>query len=123
MKTLNLHVDYIEWEGLKKALKNIDELSSKQDPAKKKVVEALVVMTAVEKGDSLETVEEYVKNIEDIVKQVKAENVVLYPYAHLSRNLGKPSVAIEILEEAEKKLKKAKIKVLGHLLDIIRVLN
>ncbi len=111
MKTLNLHVDYIEWEGLKKALKNIDELSSKQDPAKKKVVEALVVMTAVEKGDSLETVEEYVKNIEDIVKQVKAENVVLYPYAHLSRNLGKPSVAIEILEEAEKKLKKAKIKV------------
>ena len=35
MKTLNLHVDYIEWEGLKKALKNIDELSSNQDPVKK----------------------------------------------------------------------------------------
>jgi len=63
MKTLNLHVDYIEWEGLKKALKNIDELSSNQDPSKKRVEEALVVLTAIEKGDSLESVEEYVKNL------------------------------------------------------------
>ncbi len=111
MKTLNLHVDYIEWEGLKKALKNIDELSSNQDPVKKKVTEALVVMTAVEKGDNLDTVEEYVRNIKDILEQVKAENVVLYPYAHLSRNLGKPGIAIEILEETEKRLKKDKINV------------
>lgn len=110
MKTLNLHVDYIEWVGLKKALKNIDELK-KQDPSKKKVEEALVVLTAVEKEDSVATVDEYVKNIEEIATTVKTKNVVLYPYAHLSKNLGKPETAIQILNETEKRLKKDKFNV------------
>lgn len=105
MKTLNLHVDYIEWIGLKKALKNIDELK-KQDPSKKRVEEALVVLTAIEKGDSVATVEEYVKNIEEIATTVKTRNVVLYPYAHLSKNLGKPEIAIQILDETKKRLKR-----------------
>jgi len=50
MKTLNLHVDYIEWQPLKKALKSIDDLSE-QEKEKKRVEEALVVLTAVEKTD------------------------------------------------------------------------
>ena len=110
MKTLNLHVDYIEWEGLKKALKNIEDFSP-QDTSKKKVEEALVVLTAIEKNDSLEILEEYLQNIKDIAKQVKTKNIVLYPYAHLSKNLGKPKIAIEILEEAEKNLSKEKYNI------------
>jgi threonyl-tRNA synthetase len=105
MKTLNLHVDYIEWQGLKKALKNIEDYPT-QDISKKRVEEALVVLTAIEKNDSLEILPEYIKNIKEIAEQVKTKNIVLYPYAHLSSNLGKPSVAIEILEKAEKELKK-----------------
>ena len=111
MKTLNLHVDYIEWVGLKKAIKNIDELSKNQDPTKKRVDEALVILTAIEKGDSLESVKEYVNSIKEISEQVKTKNIVLYPYAHLSKNLGSPKIAIEILEQAEKELKKSKFKV------------
>ena len=51
MKTLNLHVDYIKFKPLKKALKSIEELSEK-DKKEKEIKEALVVLTAVEKGDS-----------------------------------------------------------------------
>ena len=51
MKTLNLHVDYIKFKPLKKALKSIGELSEK-DKKEKEVKEALVVLTAVEKGDT-----------------------------------------------------------------------
>jgi threonyl-tRNA synthetase len=104
MKTLNLHVDYIEWEGLKKALKSMDDLP--EDETKKtKVDEALVVMTAVEKADSMEMMEQYLENVKTIASQVGAKNVVLYPYAHLSSDLGKPELAINFLKTAEEKLK------------------
>ena len=110
MKTLNLHVDYIEWKGLKKALKNIEDFP-KQDISKKRVEQALVVLTAIEKPDSLEILNKYIKNIQEIAEQVKTKNIVLYPYAHLSKELGKPSIAIEILEAAEKELIKKKFTV------------
>ncbi len=105
MKTLNLHVDYVEWQGLKKALKSMDDLPPKEIE-KKRVENALVVLTAIEKNDSLETLPKYLENIKDIAGKVNTKNIVLYPYAHLSRDLGKPAIAVEILKEAEKELKK-----------------
>jgi threonyl-tRNA synthetase len=111
MKTLNLHVDYIKFKPLKKALKSIGELDEKER-AEKEIKEALVVMIAVEKGDSEKITEKLVENIEDISSQVKTKNVVLYPYAHLSKNLGSPETATEILNKAEEELVKKKYKVL-----------
>ncbi|MBT4376535.1 threonine--tRNA ligase [archaeon] len=108
MKTLNLHVDYIEWQALKKALKSIPDLTEKE---KHRTEEALVVLTAVEKNDSLEILPQYIQNIKDITEQIKTKTIVLYPYAHLSKNLGSPNTAIKILEEAEKELKKDGYKV------------
>ena len=107
MKILLLHTDYIKFKPLKKALKGIGELSEKEKEGKK-VEEALVVLTAVEKRDtdSKKIVEELVKNIKDVAKQVKAEKIVLYPYAHLSSSLANPESATKILSEAEKELKK-----------------
>jgi len=106
MKILTLHVDYINFKPLKKALKSIGELSE-LEKKEQKVSEALVVLTAVEKGDSVQvSVNEFVKNVKDIAGQVKAKNIVLYPYAHLSNNLSSPDIAIEILEKAGKELGK-----------------
>ncbi|MFH1152088.1 MAG: threonyl-tRNA synthetase editing domain-containing protein, partial [Nanoarchaeota archaeon] len=105
MKILLLHCDYIRFKPLKKALKNIGDLKDKEE---KKVEECLVVLTAVEKTDSdvKKIVEKYSENVADVAKQVKTKNIVLYPYAHLSKNLGSPEIAVKILEDAEKILKK-----------------
>jgi threonyl-tRNA synthetase len=105
MKTLNLHCDYIKFKGLKKALKKVDEIAPKQE-LEGSSKECLVVMIAVESGDSKGSVGELVKNVKDVASSVGAKNVVLYPYAHLSKDLGKPEVAVEVLNEAGKKLKK-----------------
>jgi len=106
MKILSLHVDYINFKPLKKALKKIADLDEKEK-AGQKVGESLVVLTAVEEGDVVkDAVKKLVENIEDITKQVKTKSVVLYPYAHLSSNLAKPEIAEEILKESEKELKK-----------------
>ena len=106
MKILSLHVDYINFKPLKKALKKIGALSETEKKGKKEG-ESLVILTAVEAGDSVEkSAKELVKNIEDIAKQVKTKNIVLYPYAHLSNTLASPEVAVGVLEKAEKELKK-----------------
>ncbi|NMB66807.1 threonine--tRNA ligase [Candidatus Woesearchaeota archaeon] len=107
MKILLLHCDYIKFKALKKALKNVEELSEKEKQ-EHLVKEALVVLTAVEKRDFNvdEIVKKLVENIKDVMNQVKAERIVLYPYAHLSRDLASADLAVEILKQAEKELSK-----------------
>ncbi|MEK6760881.1 MAG: threonine--tRNA ligase [Nanoarchaeota archaeon] len=107
MKVLFLHVDYIKFKPLKKALKNPPELTEKEKK-EQRVDDALVAMISVEKSDSdvKKVVSELARNVKDIADQVKAKNVVLYPYAHLSSSLSSPEIAIKVLEESEEKLKK-----------------
>jgi len=103
MKILSLHCDYIKFKPLKKALKRVEPLSEKEKKGDR-VKEALVILTAVEKGDS--SWKDLVENIKEIAKQVNAKNIVLYPYAHLSSDLASPEIAVQVLEGAEKELKK-----------------
>jgi len=105
MKILSLHVDYIKFKPLKKAIRKIEDL---KDLSEKKVDQALAVLTAVEKGDSdvKSVVSKLVSEIEKIAEQVNVKNVVLYPYAHLSSNLSSPELAIEVLDRAEEALAK-----------------
>ncbi|WP_338600297.1 threonyl-tRNA synthetase editing domain-containing protein [Sulfolobus tengchongensis] len=70
----------------------------------------LVCFTTVEKGDDEEIVNKSINDILDVYNKVKAESVVIYPYAHLSSNLASPELAVKILEEIENLLKD-KIKV------------
>ncbi|MBU1129178.1 MAG: threonine--tRNA ligase [Nanoarchaeota archaeon] len=107
MKILNLHVDYIKFKPLKKALKKIADLAE-HEKKEVEIKEALVVLIAVEKSDSdvEKVVEALVKNVKEIAEQVKTQNIVLYPYAHLSSDLGSPDLAVKVLDEAEKELKK-----------------
>ncbi|MDO8623701.1 MAG: threonine--tRNA ligase [archaeon] len=105
MKIISLHCDYIKFKPLKSAIKNPEELSEERKK-EKEVKECLVVLTAVEKNDNDESLKSLVKNIKDIASQVKVKKIVLYPYAHLSSNLSSPDIAMNILEKAEKELKK-----------------
>ena len=103
MKILLVHSDFIEWEPKKKAVPMAEETKGK-----KRVTEALVAFTAVEKEDEQDPgkiVQESAKQILDVFRQVKAERVVLYPYAHLSSDLAQPSVALNVLKDMEKALK------------------
>jgi|TARA_B100002003_G_C14153697_1_gene555125 threonyl-tRNA synthetase len=108
MKTLNLHCDYIRWKGLRKALKNIEDLVPNQ-VLEGESKDCLVVLIAVEKGDSISSLAELIDSIKKIAAEVKTKNIVIYPYAHLSSNLGSPTEAIEILNKVAKSLKGFKV--------------
>ncbi len=106
MKILCLHCDYIKYKALRKAIKDHVPVAEKEE---KKVDECLVVFITVEKSDENSPeaiVNGLVKNVREIAEQLKAENVVLYPYAHLAAQLASTQVSIKILEEGAKKLDK-----------------
>ncbi len=102
MKIITLHCDYIKFKPLKKAIKNAEELKTKEEQL---VKEPLVVLTAVEKGDNHDSVRELIEAVKKTAKDVKTNNVVIYPYAHLSSNLASPDTALEYLVEAENVLR------------------
>ena len=109
MRILTLHCDYIKFKPLKKAIKNPEEL---KDMLEKEAKDPLVVLTAIEKGDDKETIGKLIESVKKTAGEVKAKNIVLYPYAHLSSNLADPETALEYLIEAENVLKKEGFNVL-----------
>ena len=105
MKVIAIHADSITFKPIKKAIKSAEDVKIEET----KVNECLVVLTAVEKRDEnlvKESAKRLAEETSKIAEQVKAENIVLYPYAHLSSDLCHPDKAIEIMKEAEKILKK-----------------
>lgn len=107
MKMVLLHSDWIEFKPREKAVKTAEETSKKEV----RVEEALVTMVTVEKEDNIEVVEKAARDILDVFRRVKAERIVLYPWAHLSSNLASPINALEILKKLELKLTEEGIEV------------
>lgn len=104
MRILLIHSDYLNYN-----VKNKTPVAEEIEDAKKQGAfdESLVVFTAVEKDDE-NNPQGIVKNlVKEVIKtndQVKAENIVLYPYAHLSSSLSSPKVAVQVLKGAEEAL-------------------
>lgn len=104
MRILLIHSDYLNYN-----VKNKTPVAEEIEDAKKQGAfdESLVVFTAVEKDDE-NNPQGIVKNlVKEVIKtndHVKAENIVLYPYAHLSSSLSSPKVAVQVLKDAEEAL-------------------
>ena len=97
MRMLFIHSDHVAFEAKKPALKSPPQLTPSE--ASGRMEEALVVFYSVEAGDDADPdalAQKALENVQDILRQVKAPRVMLYPYAHLSGNLAKPAVAADV---------------------------
>ncbi|MDH5811926.1 MAG: threonine--tRNA ligase [Candidatus Methanomethylicaceae archaeon] len=106
MRLLLIHADYIEYAAIKPAVKEpetIDDVGKTE-----RVEECLVAFCSAEKSDE-SSPQEVVRMASDAIlehaKMVKAERVVIYPYAHLSSELASPRTALSILKALEDALK------------------
>jgi threonyl-tRNA synthetase len=81
--------------------KAVEEAESIDETKKKgSMDEVLVAFCSVEKTDESDAETVALKTAEEIAKvasTVRTDNVLIYPYAHLSSNLASPSVAILLL--------------------------
>jgi len=98
MKMLQWHCDYFRYKVTKPAMKTLPENREGEEREFKNVIVALIT---VEKGDLPETGRNAIFALKKQMDEVKANCMLIYPYAHLSNNLATPSIAITILKEME----------------------
>jgi len=82
MRMLLIHSNYLKYKPTRKALKYIKDVEKKEV----KLDNVLVVFTCAEGRDQKhlkEVVEKSIKEIKHQFEEVKAKNIVIYPYAHL----------------------------------------
>lgn len=110
MKLLLIHSDHMEYK-VTKAIKNLAEEGMKDSD---RMEECLVAFCTVESKDVEyidSVIEEAVENILETASSVKTDRVMVYPYAHLSSDLGKPRDAVEVLSKLEEVLKEKELEV------------
>ncbi|MGC8975134.1 MAG: threonyl-tRNA synthetase editing domain-containing protein [Thermoprotei archaeon] len=105
MRTLLIHAESFKVKTTEKALEEAEEILGEYSSEFKN---ALVIFATVEDGDSknlTKLASDFTRDIKDLVTKLKPANIILYPYAHLSRNLARPREALEVLKFLEKALR------------------
>ncbi|MCS7105890.1 MAG: threonine--tRNA ligase [Candidatus Aenigmarchaeota archaeon] len=106
MRILQLHTDFIEYEPIKKEIAQAEEAEKK----KVKLEEILVLLTCVEEGDNEEVARKAIEETKEFLKKLKLNRILIYPFAHLSSSIAKPSDALRIIKEMEEYSKKSGIE-------------
>lgn len=102
MRILLLHADFIEYQPISKEIQTAENISSKSS---KKIDEVIVALVAVEKDDDESLIDEVGTELKNYGQMIKCDNLLIYPYAHLSSNLASPSTAQSLLNSVEEKSK------------------
>lgn len=100
MRILLLHADFIEYQPISKEIQTAEDIPSKSS---KKIDEVIVALVAVEKDDDESLTDEVGSELKTYGQMIKCDNLLIYPYAHLSSDLAGPSMAKSLLNSIEEK--------------------
>jgi threonyl-tRNA synthetase len=97
MRLLQLHSNFITYKPVEK------ELSQAEDVAQHEVhiEEVVVLFTSVEEGDTIQVSQKAINDVRAFLGKLKVNKILIYPFAHLSSNLSKPSEAFSVIKEME----------------------
>jgi len=98
MRILQLHCDHIEYTPTKKEIKSAEDI---ENPETVLLEELVVAFVAIEDGDDSSVAQNAISQIKASMEKIGCKKLLLYPYAHLSSNLAKPSTAMTLLKEME----------------------
>lgn len=98
MRILQLHCNSIEYTPTKKEIKMAEDI---ENPQLQRLEEVVVAFVAIEDGDDSSVAQNAISQIKNSMEKIGCKKLLLYPYAHLSSNLAKPSIAITLLGEME----------------------
>ncbi|MFH0922498.1 MAG: threonyl-tRNA synthetase editing domain-containing protein, partial [Candidatus Micrarchaeota archaeon] len=97
MRILQLHCDFVQFKPKSKALKTAPELSEAEKKGLR-MENVVVVFSSFEAGDNAAVVAQAASDVKKNFNEVKADAILVYPYAHLSANLAKPIEATHLLD-------------------------
>ncbi|MFW3146344.1 MAG: threonine--tRNA ligase [Thermoplasmatota archaeon] len=110
MKLLLIHSDRMSYAVTKPIRDLAEETERKEDGMK----ECLVVFCTVESQDGKfldDVVNDALGTIKDTSSMVDTNRIMVYPYAHLSSDLGKPDDAVKVLKALEAALAESGLEV------------
>lgn len=106
MRILQLHSDFIAFKPIKKEIKLAEETERKE----RKIEQVVVLFVAIEKDDNSKLIDQAIEELKDFLKKLKVNRILIYPFAHLSNNLSKPSIALKLLKTMEEKARNKQIE-------------
>ena len=106
MRILQLHADFIEYKPVQKEIPIAEEAEKK--PVR--LEELVVLFTAVEEGDDKASAQKAIDEVKAFLEKLKVNRILIYPYAHLSSNLAKPTEALKIVKAMETHAKEREIE-------------
>jgi len=106
MRILQLHSNFIVFKPVQKEIAMAEEAEKEES----RIEEVVVLFTAVEKGDKEVTAKKAIDDVHAFLQNLKVNRVLIYPFAHLSNNLSKPSEALKLVKAMEAYAKQKGIK-------------
>ena len=106
MRILQHHVEFIEYQPIEKEI-GLAEVTDKKLVRFENIV---VLFTCVERDDNKEVARRSIEDLKSYLEKIKVNRVLIYPFAHLSRDLARPHDALDIIKEMEVHAKKLKIE-------------
>jgi threonyl-tRNA synthetase len=97
MRILQLHSNFIVYKPVEKEISTAEEAEKKET----RVEEVVVLFTAVEEGDNKALAQKAIDDARAFLGKQKINRILIYPFAHLSSNLSKPSEALKLIKEME----------------------
>jgi threonyl-tRNA synthetase len=106
MRILQLHSDFIEYKPIEKEGKVVEAAEKKWH----RFEEVLVLFTCVEAGDDEAVGRKAIDEVQQALETLKVNKILIYPYAHLSSNLARPTDALKTLKAMEAHAKEVGIE-------------
>ncbi len=106
MRILQLHSNFIVFKPVQKEIAIAEEAEQKEN----RIEEVVVLFIAIEEGDTVQIGQKAIDDIRAFLGKQKTNRILIYPFAHLSSNLSKPSEALKIIKDMETYAKEKSIE-------------
>ncbi len=100
MKVLLIHSDHMGY-SVTKAIKNLAETTENKEDEMDECLTVFCTIESKDKDHRERVISEAIEIIRDTAEKVNTNKIMIYPYAHLSSDLGKPEDAVNILRLLE----------------------
>jgi threonyl-tRNA synthetase len=101
-----LHSNFIVYKPVQKEIAMAEEAPKKDV----RLEELVVLFTAVEEGDNGTVAQKAIDEVQAFLEKLGVNRILIYPYAHLSSNLAKPSDALKTVKAMESYARKKGIE-------------
>ncbi len=97
MRVLQLHSNFIVYKPVEKEISIAEEAEKKEN----RIEEAVVLFVAIEEGDNSILAQKAIDDTRAFLGKQKTNRILIYPFAHLSNVLSKPSEALKLIKDME----------------------